>query len=297
MLHDLEPWLSTVWSESVWQQRSAAHEERLGPMLRGYLQRRSWHQKEPLLDFLFEYYNFRPGTLLRWTPGLGVALQGEAAKAFLERKGFAQMKSGVALDPRLFPEKRKATVCWIRDLLAQTMERPPVWGCFGMHEWAMVYKSPKPRHDQLPLRLDPKAIAEFVESRPLLCTHFDAFRFFTPPAQPMNRITLTRENQQDYEQPGCLHANMDLYKWAYKISPWVSSELLADTFLLAVEARTVDVQASPYDMRNDGLAPIPVETVEGRQQYLEAQEKIMALATPIRQRLLQAYNALIQAWK
>lgn len=292
-----EPWLTTHWNETTWSQRAAALEERLGPLLRGYLKRRSCHQKEPVLDFLFEYYNFRPASLLRWSPGLGVALQGEAANEFLERKFFAHTSSGdIALNPTLFPEKRKNTVRWIRDLLANTIKRPPVWGCFGLHEWAMVYKSPKPRHDQIPLRLSPDAIAEFVESRPLICTHFDAFRFFTPPAKPMNRLELTRENQQEYEQPGCLHANMDLYKWAYKLYPWIDSNLLSDAFEVAIQTRTIDMQASPYDMKDAGLEPIAIETVEGRQQYQAAQEKIMTLSAPIRHRLLQAYNRLIHSW-
>ena len=31
----------------------------------------------------------------------------------------------------------------------------------------------------LPLRVTQKCIDEVVQSRPLVCTHFDAFRFFT----------------------------------------------------------------------------------------------------------------------
>ena len=60
------------------------------------------------------------------------------------------------------------------------------------------------------------------------CSHFDAFRFFTAPARPLNVLAPTRETQHALEQPGCLHANMDLYKWAYKLSPLVPSELVAD---------------------------------------------------------------------
>lgn len=287
------PWITTYLSPAEWKQKAAHLEERLGPMLRDYVQKRSWHIKNPVLDFLFEYYNYRPATLLKWSPGLGVALQGEEAESFLEQKEFVKRDGAVMLDPSLFPQHRHATLRWIRDLLQITLDRAPVWGCFGMHEWAMVYRIDRPRHAHIPLRLPPDEIAAFVESRPLLCTHFDAFRFFTPEAKPMNRLPLTRMNQEDYEQPGCLHANMDLYKWAHKLFPWLDSELLTDAFLVACETRTVDMQASPYDMREHGLEPICVETVEGRQLYQEKQQAIMQRATPVRQRLLHASNQLL----
>lgn len=291
------PWITERLSVAEWKQRAATLEQTLGPMLRDYLQKRSWHTKNPILDFLFEYYNFRPASLLRWSPGFGVALEGEEADSFLDQKEFVKHDGLVMLDPSRFPAHRNLTLQWIRDLLQITLARSPVWGCFGMHEWAMVYRIDRPRHAHIPLRLPADEIAAFVESRPLVCTHFDAFRFFTPKAKPMNRLPLTRMNQEEYEQPGCLHANMDLYKWAHKLYPWVDSELLADAFLIACETRTVDMQASPYDMRDQGLEPICVETPEGRQIYQERQQAMMEQAMPIRQRLLEAYNRLLDAIK
>ena len=65
----------------------------------------------------------------------------------------------------------------------------------------------------------PAGTAEVVEDNRVRCSHFDAFRFFTAPARPLNLLAPTRETQHELEQPGCLHANMDLYKWAYKLSP------------------------------------------------------------------------------
>ncbi|NIP97292.1 MAG: 3-methyladenine DNA glycosylase, partial [Akkermansiaceae bacterium] len=47
------------------------------------------------------------------------------------------------------------------------------------------------------------------------------------------------------EQPGCIHANMDLYKWTAKALPWAGSDLLWDCFELALRAREVDMRASP----------------------------------------------------
>ena len=57
------------------------------------------------------------------------------------------------------------------------------------------------------------------------------------------------------EQPGCLHAGMDVYKWAFKLTPLVPSDLVADAFDLAREIRVLDMEASPYDLRELGYDP------------------------------------------
>lgn len=176
----------------------------------------------------------------------------------------------------------------------KSAERKPMFGCFGMHEWAMVYRAENVRHQQIPLRLSDDEIAEFVESRPLVCTHFDAFRFFTDKAQPMNKNQLSRETFQDTEQPGCVHTNMDLYKWAFKLHPWVSSELIREAFFNALETRKVDMQASPYDATEFGLDPIKIETETGRKKYVERQMEIYQNSQPIRYRLINAYQEVIQ---
>jgi hypothetical protein len=85
---------------------------------------------------------------------------------------------------------------------------------------------------------------------------------------------------------------MDIYKWAYKLYPWISSELIGDAFLLAVDARTIDMKASPYDLQNRGLEPIRIETEEGRKEYLQHQTAIWERGLPIRQSLIEAYNTL-----
>ena len=68
----------------------------------------------------------------------------------------------------------------------------------------------------------------------------------------------TRETQEAMEQPGCLHANMDLYNWAYKLIPAVSSDLLLDCFDLAWRIRQLDMRASPYDLRPWGYEPVRI---------------------------------------
>ena len=86
----------------------------------------------------------------------------------------------------------------------------------------------KTRQQALPFRLSQEEINHIVESKPILCTHFDDFRFFHPSARKFNRLgnQLTRENQANFDQPGCLHVNMDLFKWAIKLQPFIPSRLL-----------------------------------------------------------------------
>ena len=101
------------------------------------------------------------------------------------------------------------------------LSRTPQLGCFGLHEWAMVYRTPEDdvRHAGWPLRLGSGGTDEVVERHGIRCSHFDAFRFFTDDARPRNALQPTRDGQVALEQPGCLHAGMDVYKWAFKLTP------------------------------------------------------------------------------
>jgi hypothetical protein len=126
-----------------------------------------------------------------------------------------------------------------------------------------------------------------------VCTHFDAFRFFTPEARPLNRIQPSFEAMPELEQPGCLHTNMDLYRWAFKLYPWVPGALIADAFLLAVRIREVDMRASPYDLRGLGYAPICIETPEGRREYRAYQQQFAEASAPLRARLLDRCEDLL----
>ena len=149
----------------------------------------------------------------------------------------------------------------------------------------MVYRAEAVRYESLPLRLSPEGIAATLESLPVRCSHFDAFRFFTPAAVPLNRLQPTREMSPQIEQTGCLHANMDLYKWSFKLSPWCPSELMADAFDLARDIRALDMRASPYDLTAFGYEAVPIETPAGRADYERQQRHFAERARPIRERL------------
>ncbi|MCW9706000.1 3-methyladenine DNA glycosylase [Fodinibius salsisoli] len=287
-------YISTKLSAKEWKQEKNEHERLIAKQIDDYLDRRSQQQKDPVMDFLFEYYAFRPAHLKRWSPGLGTLLQdgGSYDWRFDEMEPIGEDSF---LDITHFPDDRISALQWILTVLENSLHRKPSFGCFGMHEWAMVYKADRIRHNHLSLRMEMDELAEFVESRPLVCTHFDAFRFFTDEAKPYNKFELNRNNFHEMEQPGCLHTNMDLYKWSFKMYPWISSSTIRRAFELAVQTRVMDMKASPYDLREQGLEPIRIETEEGRLEYVEKQRAIHQKSQPIRQQLITEYQGILQA--
>jgi protein-tyrosine phosphatase len=86
---------------------------------------------------------------------------------------------------------------------------------------------------------------------------------------------------------------MDLYKWAYKLSPATPGELVADCFELAVEIRELDMRASPYDLRDHGYEPVPIETPEGKAAYVAAQRGFAERGAVLRQRLLDVCDDIV----
>jgi hypothetical protein len=271
-----------------WRQRRAEHEQRVDALVGEHLDRRRTGVKHPVADFLFTYYSYRPAQLRRWHPGAGVVLE-DADPSDLGPE-YVIRAPGATLDVATIRERRGSAIDWIRELLEATASRPPHFGCFGMHEWAMVYDQDpdEVRHRDWPLRLDPAGV--LAQNR-VRCSHFDAFRFFTPAARPLNLLQPTRESQLANEQPGCLHANMDVYRWAYKLSPLVPSDLVADCFELAQEIRTLDMRASPYDLTELGLDPVRVETAEGRADYGRRQRDFANRAAVLRRRLIDRLSA------
>jgi hypothetical protein len=157
----------------------------------------------------------------------------------------------------------------------------------------MVYRAKELRHGGVPLRLGSAGTDVVVESLPLRCTHFDAYRFFTESARPLNAAPLTRQAQVASEQPGCLHATMDLYKFAAKLLPLVDSDLLMDAFELAYAARELDMCASPYDLRDFGYEAVAIETASGRAEYTRRQADLSRRAAGIRTALLDRCRELL----
>jgi hypothetical protein len=277
-----------------WRARADAHRARVQRWTVPHRERRRRGETHPVLDFLFTYYSLCPRHLERWLPGPGVALRN--ATELLELPGFVRVGDGeraaVRLDPGALPPRVPRAARFVRTLLTAVAARPPRLSCFGLHEWAMVYRSDAPRHAQVPLRLGAAGTDAVLESLPVHCTHHDAFRFFSADACPRNALVPARADQVANEQPGCLHVTMDLYKWAGKLLPATPSELLADCFELAVAVRELDMRASPYDLAELGYPPVPIETPTGRVEYARAQAGFTARAAPLRDRLIALCDEL-----
>lgn len=281
-----------VLGRPAWLSRARTHRDRIESLIAPYLDTHRSGGKHPVIDFLFTYYSARPGQVMRWHPGFGVAL--EQARRYRGLRGYVCDGDGTARVSREHLRDRLPLVQWILDMERTTVHRAPRLSCFGLHEWAMLYRTGEKRHE-VPLRLGAAGTDAVVEAHPLRCTHFDAFRFFTDEAVPLNATPLSRAEAIANEQPGCLHANMDLYRYCLKLTPLVSGELLADCFELAVTARTLDMRASPYDLSSYGYPPVPIETPEGRAQYVRTQTEIARRGQELREALVTTCEDLLAA--
>ncbi len=283
-----------IAAETDWMTRRAAHQVRVDEAIGPHRQRARTHRQHPVEDFLFTYYSLRPAELRRWHPGWGVTLTGDGTEDYLGFKGYVGTDDGVRVSADHAARQRPLVIA-TRRLLQATASRPAQLGCFGLHEWAMVYglDQARVRHADWPLRLGPAGTDTVVDQHRIACSHFDAFRFFTDAARPLNRLQPAHDTRADFEQPGCLHAGMDLYKHAGRLLPLVPSELVMDCFELAHEIRVLDMRASPYDLSALGYAPVAIETTEGKQAYAAAQRQFAERAAPLRQRLVEQCDLIL----
>ena len=302
-----EPSAPRVLSPAQWRECERAHAERADALTAVYREHRARGERHAIDDFLFTYYSYKPAMLRRWHPGIGTALGDDAEPAGVKNGDALDTDAGgatpwhgarwyttrvdgtVAVDARACLAERGELIDRIEALLRAVLERAPRFACFGLHEWAMVYRDER-RHP-IPLRLGRSATDAVVESHDIACSHYDAFRFFTPAARPRNELQPTRETQCALDQAGCLHANMDLYKWAVKLGPLVPGELLLDAFELAREIRWTDMQASPYDVSGFDVPAIAIETPAGKAEYVRRQRDYAERAQALRRRLLDVIDA------
>ena len=280
-------------ADAEWRALASAHFDRAKVHTGPARERRDRGLPHPIADFLFEYYPYPFAFLEQWHPGHGTAIewtaeaQHDPALRHLSGRGYRHKNGALFADPALMPEKEKLRLEWICSLLEATRDRAPNFACHGLHEWAMVYGGRTVRHEKiLPLRLPQQEIDALVSSRPICCSHHDAFRFFAPEARVFNRLQPDLATRQDHEQPACLHANMDLYKWSAKAMPWCGSALLIECFELAVRIRDLDMRASPYDLTTWGREAVCIETPEGRKGYENEQRELATEAQPLRERLI-----------
>jgi hypothetical protein len=281
-----------IWSRAKWLPLAEAHHQRVSAHADAFVDRRSRGAKHPVHDFLFTYYSFAPAKLKQWVPPHGVSLEITAAdlesRSWWQTDRFIHERGLLRLNEQRFTSREREFATWAAMLCARILGRAGRFSCYGLHEWAMVYRqsAEQVRHQGYELRLSPAELAAFVASQPVCCSHYDAFRFFTPEARPLNVLQPTLDSRPDLEQSACLHANMDLYKWSSKLWPWTGSDLIGECFLLALEGRDLDMRASPYDLSALGYEPVKIETAEGRTQYEREQRELAAKAAGLRQKLL-----------
>ena len=66
----------------------------------------------------------------------------------------------------------------------------------------------------------------------------------------------------------------------------VPGDLFLDCLDLAIDARILDMEASPYDCRDWGLGVVPIESPEGKAAYVNRQRGLAERGQPLRERLV-----------
>jgi len=296
-----------VWGRSRWTESAEQHRIAVERLTADHRSRTADKRSHPVEDFLFTYYSLRPAQLRRWHPGAGIGILEAPERAgwrfyrtvpagndpvntmsAAEATGASEV---TVVDHAQFWIERQQSIRFISDLLRRTAGATPQFGCFGLHEWAMVFEQQERRHDSWPLRLGQAATDDVVRAHQIRCSHFDAYRFFTPTAKPRNLLIPDLGSRAEMEQPGCLHASMDLYKWAYRLLPVISSDTVLECFRLARTIREVDMRASPYDLSELGYRPIRIETPEGKAEYVAEQRQFAITGRHLREKLLAELDA------
>ena len=278
-----------------WLELRDAHQRIVDEWVNPRLERRLRNEKHPVDDFLFDYYPISPAKLRAWHPGSHVTLEALPPDvADFASKIYEYDRGNIAVRASWVDQMQPAIDATLNHL-ERIATNAPRGGCHALHEWAMVLGNDVIRHQQFPLRLSQGEIRQTVDSLGLRCTHFDAFRFFTPEAQPLNPLQLSRSIQLDYDQPNCLHANMDVYKHAHALAPIVGSDVVRETFQLAREIRDVDMQVAPYDLTALGVQPIQIETAQGRAQFATLQAQFAQRAAKLRAQLISLTRTRVTA--
>ena len=218
------------------------------------------------------------------TPGTASHAGGESARRFLGRAGYGEHGSAVTVTHEHLVS-RIETVEFIADLLQSTAGRPARFNCFGLHEWAMVYRSARraPRSGSVAARagghrrrgrIDAVALQP-LRRLPVLHRAGGAPQRGTaePRVAGRQRTAGVRARRDGHLQVGVQAGPAGRLRTA---SPTASNS--------PPTARELDMRASPYDLTGYGFAPIAVETPTGRAEYVRGQQDVADRAAPLRTR-------------
>ena len=159
-------------------------------------ERRHAVNSHPIYNFLHTYYRYSSEELLLYSPGIGVGLKdvmhdnikplrtsnGKQKRKKKNSTGMKELlhplihlsdsennKSDASYNPQklIHPLQPSGRYGWTtmsrnRDILAKSSLKQPNFACYGLHEWAMLYKNYPPHQKNLSLRVSQDTIDELV---------------------------------------------------------------------------------------------------------------------------------------
>ena len=160
----------TVLEPAEWLPRAPAHAARVDAWVQPHLARRRTGEKHPVEDFLFDYYHLSPAKLRRWHPGAGVVLAGPEAAAVPGARGLPAGRRRRHGRPATGSPGTGAGCATCAGCSSPPRRGRASYGCFGLHEWAMVYRQPadQVRHARPPAAAGQRR-APTPSSRPGRC--------------------------------------------------------------------------------------------------------------------------------
>ena len=248
--------------------------------------------KHPVHDFLFTYYSYRPAQLRRWHPGYGVGLAG--GDEYAELKGYEvdERRPGHG---RASCRRQRPLIESLHRLLTATAgaagQSSAASGCTS-GRWSTGSTEDETRHADWPLRLGAAGTDGVVESHPIACSHFDAYRFFTGPARPRNALSPGRDDRPAHEQPALSPRRHGPLQARVPAHPMISSDLVADCFELARDIRVLDMRAVAVRPRRPRLRAGPDRDARG-QGVRRGPAGLRRAGAPLRERLIDECDRLL----
>ena len=242
----------------------------------------------PVEDFLFTYYSYRPASLRRWHPGLGVELDRRASRAFERRRGLRSLHAG-RRDARPGADVRRTGRIRSRWIRRPARAPPPRAPPDARHAsactngpWSTARPADEVRHAAYPLRLGAAGNRRGGGDAPHHAAATST-RFASSPsrARPLNVLQPTRESPA---RPRATRLPARR-RWTSTSGPtscarsrhrswWPTASRWPARF------RVVDMRAAPYDLQLSlGVEPIRIETPEGKGAYVTAQRSFATAST------------------
>ena len=272
--------IAAVLPAAEWQARTAAHEARIDRWAVPHRERRTRGESHPVHDFLFTYYSETPGRVRRWHPGVGTALapppDGPAPHA--EWRWYRTGDDGtVAPRPGGLPRRPRQRRCASCTSCSPPPRAgrcsPAASGCTS-GRWSTA---PTSAGTRCPLRLGQAGTDAVVEAHPIRCTHFDAFRFFTPAGRrPQPPAADPGEPDRDWSsRAACTR------RWTSTSGPTssappspVSCSPTASSWPPTSASWTCGPRRTTCS--DLGYAAVAIETAEGKAEYAAAQRGFAA---------------------